>query len=197
MKKLCFLIVLFFISVCYCNAQNTDMSIEINESTINKVLTTVGVISGENTYETFMFSGTYKWHIINPQIKLTDNKALFVADIQVETGTFQYTDNVQGEIIITYNEQTNKIVLKLANSFYEIYTKILGQKIVLKKIDLADAMKDPIQFDGPVNYQTVFPFAMPDSTVKKIIARVKKCVIKIIPQKIILNTELEFTEMKY
>ncbi len=195
MKKLfiTFLLISIFFSVF---SQNNDMTIEINETTINKVLKTIGQISGENTYETFLISGKYKWTIINPQIKLTENKALFVADVKVETGAFEYTDNVEGELNIHYNEQSNKLELKLINAVYEIYTKILGQKIVIKKIDLAESYKDPILFDGPMNYKSVMPFTMPDNTVKKITAHVKKSMIQVIPQKIILNTELEFFETK-
>jgi len=175
---------------------NNNLSVEIHESMINKVLKAVGQVSGENEYETFLVKGTYKWTVMNPQIKLTDKKALFDADLKVETGSLQYTDKIQGDFSVTYNQQTNKLELKLTNAFYEIYTKILGQKIILKKINLADYYNYPFLFDGPMEYQSVMPFTMPDKSVKKIAAKVKKCTIQVVPAKIIMNAELDIFEVK-
>ena len=175
---------------------NNNLSVEIHESMINKVLKVVGQISGENEYETFLMKGSYKWTVMNPQIKLTDKKAQFVADLKVETGSIQYTDKIVGDFSVTYNQQTNKLELKLTSAIYEIYTKILGQKISIKKINLADYYKDPFLFDGPMEYQSVMPFTMPDKSVKKIAAKVKNCIIQVVPSKIIMNTEVDFFEVK-
>jgi len=40
------------------------------------------------------------------------------------------------------------------------------------------------------------PFTMPDRSVKKIAAKIKKCNIQILPEKIVMNAELDFFEIK-
>ena len=197
MKQLIVFIFLFLsISVVGFTQSNNSITFEIHESMINKVLKVIGPVSGENDYETFLMKGTYKWTVMNPQIKLTDKKALFVADLKVEIGSIQYTDKIEGDFSVNYNQQTNKIELKLTNAIYEVYTKVLGQKIVLKTINLADYYKDTFLFDGPMEYQSVMPFTMPDKSIKKIAAKVKKCSIQVVPSKIVMAAELDFYEIK-
>jgi hypothetical protein len=177
-------------------SQNSDLAVVLYESSVNKVLKAIGSFSGENEYKTFLLSGKYKWTATDSKVTLQENKARFTSNIKVEVGSLSYTDEVEGEIKVSYNQQKNKLELKLVTAIFEIYTKVLGQKIVVNRIDLADFYKDPLEFDGPLAYQSEMPFSMPDNTVKKIAAKIKKCTILILPLKIIMNADLDFCEVK-
>ncbi|MDD5569829.1 MAG: hypothetical protein PHD97_01585 [Bacteroidales bacterium] len=196
-KYLFFLtIALFTITKQNLFSQNSDLSVVLYESSVNKVLKAIGSFSGENEYKTFFKSGKYKWTATDAKVTLLENKARFTSNIKVEVGTFSYTDEVEGEIKVSYNQQKNKLELKLETAIFEIYTKVLGQKIVVKRIDLADFYKDPLEFDGPLAYQSEMPFSMPDNTIKKIAAKIKKCTILVQQTKIIMNAELDFFEVE-
>lgn len=174
-------------------AQN-DIKIEIYESTLNKMMKVLGEIKGENEYSTFLLKGTYKWALINPKIELLKDKANFISNVRVISGPLDYTSQVFGNIDVWYDADSNLIYLKIKQATFEIYTHFLGRKIHLKDIDLAEYFKEPISFDGPMSTETDFEFEMPDSTKKTIYAHPSKCSLFIEPKKIILLSELEFTE---
>lgn len=186
----------FFVFIPCIRAQAPDLSVTIGEPVINNIIKVIGPINGSNEYKTMLVKGTYYWTMLDAKIKLEEKKALFVTNVKVEAGGISYTDDVEGEIAVRYNQLTNKLELKLTTAIFEIYTRFLGTKISLKKIDLADYFKDPFLFDGPMAYQSVMPFTMPDNTVKNIAAKIKKCDIAVVPSKIIMNAYIDFIEVK-
>ena len=185
---------LLFISNVF--SQNNDLSVVIYESAINKLMKAIGPISGENEYHSMFVNCKYKWTAKDSKIKLVDNKAQFISNVKVEAGSLSYTDDIVGEFKVSYNPVTNKLELKLMTAVFEVYTKVLGEKIVIKRIDLKDYIKDPFLFDGPLYYQSATPFTMPDNTIKKIGAKIKKSNILVLATKIVMNADMEFSEIK-
>jgi hypothetical protein len=175
-------------------AQKNDLTIQLHEETLNKMLKAVGDIKGSNPYEVAFVKGTYHWTLINPTIHLSLDSAKFKTDAKVEVGMFKYTDEVVGKVAVSYQAKTNQIAVQVVDAPFEIYTTILGKKFVLKRIQIADYFKTPFLFEGPMSMKSTMEFMMPDSTKKTLIAKPSQCDIKIVPQRILVSTELEFVQ---
>ncbi|MBC7412277.1 MAG: hypothetical protein H7331_07475 [Bacteroidia bacterium] len=170
-----------------------DLTIQLHEETLNKMLKALGNIKGTNTYDVMYVTGTYHWSLIKPTIQLMKDSARFKTDAKVEVGMFKYTDEVVGKVSINYQEKTNQIAVRIIDAPFEIYTTILGKKFVIKRIQIADYFKTPFLFEGPMTMKGAMEFMMPDSTIKTLMAKPSKCDVKILPQRILVSTELEFT----
>ncbi len=192
MKKY-FKIIIFLLIMQHVNAQKNDVVIAIHQETLNKMLTAVGEIKGTNSYEYALIKGNYHWFLQNPRIELIKDSAKFYTDAKVSVGPFKYTDKVIGKMSVKYDQAKNKIAIQLTDAVFEIYTTVLGKKISLKKIQIADYFTSPFLFDGPLNVESNMEFTMPDSTVKTIIAKASRCDIKILTQQIVVSTEMSFT----
>lgn len=186
------ILIVFLVCVRPALAQRNDLTIQIHEETLNKMLSAVGDINGSNPYEVAFVKGVYHWTLIKPTIYLTTDSAKFRTDAKVEVGLFNYTDEVVGKVTINYIPKTNKIAIQVVDAPFEIYTTIFGKKIVLKKIQIANYFKTPFLFEGPMTMTSAMEFMMPDSSIKKLIATPSQCDIKIVPQLIMVSTELEF-----
>ena len=81
---------------------------------------------------------------------------------------------------------------KLTKSKDEIAVEIFGKRVVLKRIQIADYLTTPFQFEGPMSIQNQLSFTMPDGSLKKINAKPSKCIIKVLPDKIEVSTQIEF-----
>ena len=105
----CISLLFFFSSF----AEPNDLKVVLHENMINKLLTALGNFSGTAEYKMWLFSGTYKWTVINPRIKLKPGKADFICDVKVEVRPFDYQTEVPGDACITYDEKTNLINVKI------------------------------------------------------------------------------------
>ena len=72
------------------------------------------------------------------------------------------------------------------------FVEMFGKKVVLKKIQIADYLTTPFQFEGPMSIQNQLSFSMPDGSVKKIAAKPSKCIIRVLQDKIEVSTQIEF-----
>lgn len=159
------LLVIFFVEAVNGQAhKNPDIQIEIREQTLNKLFAAVGEISGTSDYKVWFKSGTYRWYLNDIQIKLVKDSALFKTVVKVETGFTDYSDTVHGKLGILYDATTNKVLIRVADAPFEIYLRMLGSKIKLADIQLADYFKEPIAFDGPSGMERDLELDMPDGS---------------------------------
>lgn len=173
------------------------MIVSLHEETLNKLLAAVGEIKGTNDYEVSFVKGKYHWYLQNSQIQLLKDSAKFFTDAKVSVGPFKYTDKVEGRVSVTYSEKTNQIAVKVVDAVFEVYTTILGAKISIKKVQIADYLKTPFLFEGPMTMQSSMEFMMPDSTKKTIYAKPSKCDLKILPHQIVVSSEVDFTDKPF
>ncbi|MBT3422065.1 MAG: hypothetical protein HN921_17275 [Bacteroidetes bacterium] len=185
------LFISLFMQVFKGSSQNSDLTISISDQMINKVFAAVGSIADEDDYQVLMIKGKYSWLVENARIKLENNKALFVADVQVKAGPIKYADRVSGLLDVTYNPKTNKLELRLTHAYLKIKTKIFGKEKIITTVDLANYYKSPFVFDGPIAYQEVFEIEMPDKTVKKLRTVVRQCDIKVNPGEILMKSVID------
>jgi hypothetical protein len=171
-----------------------DLVVVLHEETLNKLFQKIGIIKGEGEYEILKFKRKYQWYLRDTHIKLIPDSALFLTDALVDAGFNQYQDNVVGRLAVQYNPKTNQIALKLADAVFEIYATILGKKFVIKRVQLADYLKTPFMFEGPKSIEADMVFDLPDGTKKVLVAKPSKCEMQILPEKIIVSSEIDFFE---
>jgi hypothetical protein len=172
-----------------------DVEVVLHEDVINKVLAAIGNISDTAEYKVFFYSGTYKWTVIDPKIELEANgQAEFKCDVLVEAGFVHYRSEVVGRADVSYDKQKNLINVKIVHGIFEIYTRVLGSKLHITNIDLAEYYSDPLTFEGPMSLVTAIPFTMPDNSIKTIYAVPEDCTLLVQEHKIVVNCEVGFTD---
>jgi len=173
----------------------SDFSVSIHENAINKALQAIGKVSGKADYEVLFVKGKYTWTVLNAKLKLEENKAVFVADVEVDMGFTKYKNQIEGEVLVKYLTDKNLLQMNLQKTIFELHTDLFGRRIHLKDVNLADYYKEPFVFQGPASFQPETSFQMPDSTTKRLKTSLVNCTIKIIPQQILINSDLKITEV--
>jgi hypothetical protein len=189
MKQIIFITLLFLSKMVY---SQSDLQVTLHENTLNKLFFAIGEFNGSGEYEMLFTKNTYTWNLKNMRINLMKDSAEFVTDATVVTWLGTYYDQVRGKVAISYDEKTNLISVKVVDAPFNISIEMLGKKITLKKIQIADYLTTPFQFEGPMSIQNQLSFSMPDGSVKKIAAKPSKCVIKVLQDKIEVSTQIEF-----
>jgi hypothetical protein len=171
-------------------AAYNDFTCVLHEETLNKVFCALGEITGTNDYSIMLISGKYHWTVINPRINLKPDSSDFTCDAKVDVGPFSYKTQVKGQVKIWYDSPKNQINVQITTAIFELYTKVLGQKVHIKDIELAEYFKDPFQFEGPKTMGTEFEFMTPDSVLKKIYIQPNDCVMEVLWKEIATRCEV-------
>ncbi len=192
-RKLVFLSCLVF-SIQRAFSQTPDATVIIHQNTLNGFLTAVGPISGKDQYNVFGAKGDYTWTLSNARIELTPNKAQFVADANVKTGPLSYGSVATGEVEVKYNQETNRISIKVLKAEFEVYTKVLGKKIHITNIDAAKYYKPEFEFAGPQPVQPVVNVSLPNGATKTVYIMPTGQNLKIAQQQIVVTSQLKFSD---
>ncbi|MGZ3861885.1 MAG: hypothetical protein ACXVPN_07465 [Bacteroidia bacterium] len=192
------LIFLFSISALFAQKKvHHDFSVVIHESTLNKVLKTIDSINGTNDYEVLFVSGKYYWTAKNMQVKIRPDSSQFICDVKVNVGPFTHKTKVVGDLKIFYNKVSNQIDVKVARAIFELYTVVLGKKIHIKDVDLADYFKEPFSFEGPQHITTEMEVALPDGKSKTVYMQPSACEIELKWKEIVADFELESCDVPF
>lgn len=200
LKKTVFLLLLITLSCAIkgqnqdLKPQNQDLIVTIKESVLNKMFTAIGEIKGTSIYSFMFIEGTYNWTVINPQIRLHQNKADFVCDVKVTIGKLDYTTKVTGIVEICYEQQSNLIMVEITEAKFPLNMMFLGQLRHLWDVDLASYFETPFMFEGPLTMGTEMDFSMPDGSIKKIYCHPLNCGVKIAEKQVVVSAETEFVE---
>lgn len=173
-----------------------DLTVVIHQNTLNKLIQTIGLISGTGTYEVMFIKGNYRWFLENTKINLIKDSAIFESDVKVESGIDVHKDHVKGIMSVNYNQQTNQILIKLLDAVFHLKVNVLGKEFTIKKIQIADYINEPFVFEGPQLPDKPTEFTLPDGTVKKVFSKLEKQELKILPQEIRLTGDIRFFEKK-
>jgi hypothetical protein len=174
-----------------------DFSVTIHEDAINKVFRAIDSVSGSKDYEVMFLKGKYYYTAKNFKINLRPDSSHFFSDVKVDIGPFSYRTTVQGHVKISYNKARNQIEIKVVRAIFELYTHVLGKKIHIKDIDLAENFKDPFCFEGPQTMTTDFDYTMPDGKIKKIYMQPSDCELSVKWKEIVANFEVEACDVPF
>ncbi len=174
-----------------------DFAVTIHEETINKILKAIDSVNGTNDYEVVFIKGKYHYTAKNMKMMIRPDSSHFSCDVKVHVGPFNYHTTVPGDIKISYNKARNQIEVKVVRAIFELYTHVLGKKIHIKNIDLAENFKEPFAFEGPQTLNCDFDYTCPDGKVKKIYLQPTDCELKVKWQEIVANFELEACDVPF
>jgi len=178
------------------NSKENDLTVVLHESGLNKLINTVGEISGEGVYEFMFIKSSYTWLLRNTKIKLVKDSALFETDVEIKTGFDTYFDHVKGIMGVSYNKKKNEISINLLDAVVHLKASLLGKSFTIKKIQLADYFKQGFVFDGPSTASKEMKLALPNGTTKTIDSKIEDVNIFIEENKIRVCGELNFFEKK-
>lgn len=176
---------------------SNDLKVLLHEESINKMFKAIGNIHGAADYEVMFFKGKYNWTMMNSQIVLKPGKGDFITDVRVEAGVIDYSTQVTGNVDIWYDLKTNLINVKVTKAIFEIYTKILGKKVHIKNIDLAEYFTEPLTFEGPMTINTDMLFTLPDGRTKIIYCFPSHVDLRVLENVVEVACELGFSEKQF
>lgn len=171
-----------------------DLKIILHEEMINKSLAALGNITGKEPYKVLFVQDTFQWTLINPKIFLHPGKAEFTTDVNVTAGPFSYSTPCTGDVLISYNRDSNLIYVQITKAVVGIYTKLFGTKYHIKDIDLADQFTEPFKFEGPSATSSEMPVELPDGSTKILVMTTTSCDIIIMEDQVMIPCEVEFKE---
>lgn len=174
------------------NAQTRDVTAIIHENSINKLFISIGDIKGSSEYSFMLIDGSYDWLLMNPQIKLHQNKADFIADVKVTAGKLSYKTKISGKVEICYEPTTNLVYVEITEALFPLNILFFGKEKHLWDVNLKKYFPTPFTFEGPLSMGTEMIFTMPDNSVKKIYAYPVNCGVKVAEKQIIVFAEMDF-----
>ena len=174
-------------------SQIPDATVVVHQNTLNGFLTAVGPISGKDQYNVLGAKGEYIWTLSNARIELMPDKARFVAEANVKTGPFSYSSVATGDVEVKYNQEMNRISVKVLKAEFEVYTKIFGKKIHITNIDAAKYYKPEFEFAGPQPVQPSVLVNLPNGTSKTIYIKPVSQNMRIAQEQIIVTSHLKFS----
>jgi hypothetical protein len=174
-----------------------DFSVVIHEEMINKILKAIDSVNGSNDYEVVFLKGKYHYTARNFKMRIRPDSSHFTCDVKVNVGPFNYRVSVPGDIRISYNKSRNQVEVQVVHAIFELYTHVLGKKIHIRDIDLAENFREPFSFEGPQTMSCDFDYTCPDGSVKKIYMQPTDCELKIRWQEIVANFEVEACDVPF
>ncbi len=149
-------------------AQRSDAAVVVYQSTLNGFLAAVGPVSGTDDFNVLGMKGKYRWTVKNPRIEIKPDRAQLIGDADVKVGPIAYGTMVAGDVAVNYNQQSNRISVKVLRASFEIYTKIFGKKIHITDVDISKYYRPEFEFAGPQPMQPSVTVNLPNGATKTI-----------------------------
>lgn len=169
---------------------NYHISLSLHEDLINDFFKNMGSIEGDGEIP----FGKYKWKLIEPRIEIEKDTILFTSKIRLSIGDFKTHENVKGWVSSSYNQQLNKVILKIEEAKVIIDMDLFGKNIVITKLDIADYFDKPFKLDGPQPISENIEFSLPDGTRRQIQIGVRQSYMELVKDKILVKTSLDFSD---
>lgn len=176
------------------NAQPSDASVVVHQSTLNKFLNAVGPISGTEQFKVLGIKGNYTWTLRNARIELKHNQAQFIADANVKVGPLSYGSVAAGDVEVKYHPETNRISMKVLQAEFEVYTKIFGRKIHITNVDAAKFYRPQFEFAGPQPVEPQVDVALPGGAKKTIYIAPVSQDLHLEQDQIVVTSQLLFSD---
>ena len=168
--------------------ETPHISLVVHEDLLNDFFKNIGEIKGEGTGSSI----DYTWYLLNPRIEIKSNDAVFKAKVRAKTDNFRVTRDVNGNVDITYNKETNQIEVKIDKAKVKLDVEIFGKKFVLTELDIAKYFTKSMKIDGPQSVNNTIEYQLPDGKTKEMIVNTKAYNLVLVENEIHLITTLEF-----
>ena len=187
------LYITFLISILFTQEEqlsNYHISLSLHEELINDFFLNMGTIEGEG--ETAFVK--YNWELIEPKIDIEEDTILFFSRIKLKVGQLKTHKDVKGWVSASYNQDTNKIELKIEEAKVILDFDLFGKKIVLTEIDIAHYFSKAFNLNGPQPMSEHIEFDLPSGEKRQIKVKTNQSFMEIKKDKILVKTALDFSQ---
>ena len=167
------------------------ISLLLNERMINDFLQ--GILPIRDTGKALLL--TYNWSLINPHIDIEKDTALFFSDIEISVGPVKTIKKIEGHVSIKFDQDINKIILKIEEAKVIIDINILGKNIVLTELDIASYFSNPFKLNGPEPISSNIEYKLPNGEIRKLSVHTVKSELTLAKDAIEVSTTLQFNKI--
>ena len=189
-KSLLYIVFLFSFLFTQNDTLNYHISLSLHEELINDFFKGMGDISGKG--ETPI--GSYQWKLLEPKIDIEEDTILFVSKVRLSVGDIKTHKDVKGWVSAVFNEETNKVELKIEEAKVVLDLDIFGKNVVLTELDIAHYFSKPFNLNGPQAMKEHIEFNLPNGDIRKIKVSKKESHMYLKKDVIIVRTLLGFSE---
>ena len=157
------------------------ISLIIHEDLINEFFSNMGRIKGD-------LGAGFDWLLKNPRISISEEKAIFKAEIQVKSSLLSVTKDVIGKVDISYDKENNLIIISVIDA--DVIVEIGGYD--LGKIDIGKHFKKSLRLNGPQAVSDFVEFELPSGDKRRIDVKVVSYTLNLIDGAIKVSTSLGF-----
>jgi hypothetical protein len=130
----------------------------------------------------------------NARIDLKPDKAFFTADAKVKAGPAAYGSVATGAVEIKYNQETNRISVKVLKASFEVYTSVFGKKIHIADVDISKYYRPEFEFAGPQPVQPSVDVDLPGGAKKTVYISMAQQNLKIQQDQLLVTSNLKFSD---
>lgn len=192
MKKI-IIHILFFCSFVLSQDEqpaNYHISLSLHESLINDFFINMGAIEGKG--ETAI--GSYDWKLVEPRIDIEEDTILFFSKVRLSVGDLKTYKEVKGWVSATYNQDINKVILKIEEAKVILDIDIFGKNFVITNLDIAHYFDKPFKLDGPQPMSDRIEFNLPNGSKREIVVGTGQSYMVLTKDAILVRTLLQFSQ---
>ena len=156
------------------------ISMLVHEDLINEFFRNMGTITGGGK--------NYEWRLKKPRIIISNEKAVFKAEIQVASGILSSTHDVIGKVDVRYDQERNLIIVEIVKA--DVIIDIAGYDI--GKINIGKHFSKPLELAGPQVISEHVEFKLPSGKIRTINVSVRAYSLDLIEGAIKVSTSLGF-----
>ena len=156
--------VVFSFLISQDDSLNYHISLSLHEELINDFFNGMGEISGKG--ETAI--GSYRWKLLEPRIDIEKDTILFISTVRLSVGDMKTHKNVQGWVSAIFNQETNKVELKIEEATVVLDLDIFGKNVVITELDIAHYFSKPFYLNGPQPMTEHIEFNLPNGDLREI-----------------------------
>ena len=195
--KIHLLLLFLCFNFIYSNQENPaitkeHISLSLHETMINDFLK--GILPIKDKGEALLI--TYRWSLINPRIDIEKDTALFLSQIEIKVGEFKTIKDVEGYLSVNFDNETDKIILKIEEAKVVLDVNIFGKEIILGELDIGKYFSEPFKLNGPAPISNNINYTLPNGDIRKIKVKTKKSKLILVKDAIQVITSLDFTKIE-
>jgi len=181
-----------FLSALLCQEDELSsyhISLSLHENLINDFFNNMGAIEGEGE----IVFGKYNWRLVEPRIDIEKDTILFTSKVRLSIGEIKTHEKVVGWVSSSYNQQLNKVILKIEEAKVILDVDLFGKNIVITELDIANYFDKPFKLDGPQPMSEHIEFTLPDGSKREIKIGVNQSYMVLQKDEILVKTALDFS----
>ena len=167
------------------------ISLSLNERMINEFLQ--GILPIGDTGKALLI--TYNWSLINPRLDIEQDTAFFFSDIEISVGSIKTIKKIEGHVSVKFDQDINKIILKIEEAKVILDINLLGKNIVLTELDIAAYFSNPFKLNGPEPISSNIEYKLPNGEIRKLSVYTEKSELTLVKDAIEVLTTLQFNKI--